>query len=152
MFIMSYSLIVFDLDGTLANIDHRKHLIEGDHKDWDSFFKACSEDTPNQAVVDVLWALSRQGYAIHIVSSRSGAVMEETHTWLHDWDIYDYVQNIWMREPGDFRPDYVFKQEWLKAMITNGVSISMVFDDRDQSVDMWRANGIPCFQVAQGDF
>jgi len=28
----------------------------------------------------------------------------------------------------------------------------MVFDDRDQVVEMWRANGIPCFQVAPGNF
>ena len=27
-----------------------------------------------------------------------------------------------------------------------------VFDDRNQVVDMWRSNGLTCFQVAKGDF
>ena len=27
-----------------------------------------------------------------------------------------------------------------------------VFDDRQQVVDMWRQNGLTCFQVADGDF
>ena len=27
-----------------------------------------------------------------------------------------------------------------------------VFDDRQQVVDMWRSNGLTCFQVADGDF
>ena len=30
--------------------------------------------------------------------------------------------------------------------------IFAVFDDRNQVVDMWRDNGITCFQVAEGDF
>jgi len=28
----------------------------------------------------------------------------------------------------------------------------MVFDDRQQVVDMWRQNGLTCFQVADGNF
>jgi len=28
----------------------------------------------------------------------------------------------------------------------------MVFDDRDKVVNMWRENGIPCLQVAPGNF
>ena len=30
--------------------------------------------------------------------------------------------------------------------------VAMVFDDRQQVVDMWRQNGLTTFQVAQGDF
>ena len=31
-------------------------------------------------------------------------------------------------------------------------NVDMVFDDRQQVVDMWRANGLTCFQVAEGNF
>jgi hypothetical protein len=27
-----------------------------------------------------------------------------------------------------------------------------VFEDRDRMVKMWRAAGVPCFQVAEGEF
>ena len=31
-------------------------------------------------------------------------------------------------------------------------NVAMVFDDRQQVVDMWRKNGLTTFQVADGDF
>ena len=40
-----YRHIVFDLDGTLANIEHRLHYLDEDPKNWDAFFAACSEDS-----------------------------------------------------------------------------------------------------------
>lgn len=30
--------IIFDIDGTLANIDHRLHHLEGFNPNWKSFF------------------------------------------------------------------------------------------------------------------
>jgi len=33
-----------------------------------------------------------------------------------------------------------------------GYTPSVVFDDRDRVVKMWRENGIRCFQVAEGNF
>ena len=33
-------LAVFDLDGTLADVRHRLHHIEGRRRDWDAFFSA----------------------------------------------------------------------------------------------------------------
>jgi hypothetical protein len=47
-------------------------------------------------------------------------------------------------------PDNDLKQMWLDTI---GVDkVAMVFDDRNQVVDMWRSNGLTCFQVAKGDF
>ena len=34
----------------------------------------------------------------------------------------------------------------------DGFDPDVVFDDRDQVVEMWRANGIPVVQTAEGDF
>jgi len=31
--------VIFDLDGTLCDITHRLHFIEGDNKDWDGFYR-----------------------------------------------------------------------------------------------------------------
>ena len=39
-------LIIVDLDGTIADERHRRHFIEGDDKDWLSYFKACGDDEP----------------------------------------------------------------------------------------------------------
>ena len=41
-------LVIFDLDGTLANADHRQYLIERTPKDWDAYFAClCPKDAPN---------------------------------------------------------------------------------------------------------
>ena len=41
---------------------------------------------------------------------------------------------------------------WLDDIFPDKNDIFAVFDDRQQVVDMWRANGLTCFQVAEGDF
>lgn len=42
-------LYIFDLDGTLALIEHRLHFIQGPKKDWRGFFGAVGDDSPNEA-------------------------------------------------------------------------------------------------------
>ena len=32
------------------------------------------------------------------------------------------------------------------------IVFDLAFDDRDRVVAMWREEGVPCFQVAPGDF
>jgi hypothetical protein len=41
------------------------------------------------------------------------------------------------------------KEKWLKQAIKQGKEIEMVFDDRKKVVDMWRRNGIFCFDCNQ---
>ena len=58
-----------------------------------------------------------------------------------------------MRPSGDTTPDDVLKLNWLKeGMFGNKADIMAVFDDRNKVVDMWRSEGITCFQVAEGNF
>ena len=44
-----------------------------------------------------------------------------------------------------FTPDDVLKQNWLNDL--DKKDILCVFDDRQKVVDMWRKNGLSCFQV-----
>ena len=79
--------VVFDLDGTLANDQARKHYLLQAHKDWHSYFEACHTDTPNMAIVNLLHALAHDGHIIEIWSGRSsGPLMaswrQKTIQWL----------------------------------------------------------------------
>ena len=49
--------IIFDIDGTLMDIEHRKKFVEQKPKDWNSFREMTSEDTPNLDVFAVAIAL-----------------------------------------------------------------------------------------------
>ena len=167
--------IVFDLDGTLADNTHRQYLLdEGGPGKWDKFNAACDGDVPNSPVIEVAKALYRDGDHIEIWSGRSESVQEITLDWLwreagvrvarmvpkkFDWQRREkwgsaewLVDRLLMRPVGDHRPDEVLKREFLKRSRERDFSPDLVFDDRKRVVDMWRSEGVPCFQVAEGDF
>ena len=146
-------IVIFDLDGTLALIDKRRDLATKDNGkfDWDVFFDPdnIDLDTPNQTVIDMANLLHSQGYSIYIFSGRSDVTEDATMDWLDKHNVnYDLLQ---MRPQGLlYKPDNDLKQDWLNVIKKDRVA--MVFDDRNQVVDMWRDNGLTTFQVADGDF
>ena len=148
-------IYIFDLDGTLANIDHRKHFIEGERKSWSSFYKACVDDTPNTPVIATMELLLNTGAEIQIFSGREDSVRKETKAWLTEHTSLN-VKNttLLMRPTGDSTPDDELKRNWYENVLTAGERrrVVAVFDDRDKVVRMWRSMGVPCFQVAPGDF
>ncbi|PCI61367.1 MAG: hypothetical protein COB37_08400 [Kordiimonadales bacterium] len=139
---------VFDLDGTLALVEHRKHFVRNGGRQWRAFFKACVDDGPNTPVINSLLALQAAGHRIEIWSGRSDAVKAETIAWLQQHGI-DPALLIHMRPTGNNVPDDELKQSWLRACVTWP---DAVYDDRDKVVAMWRREGVACFQVAPGDF
>lgn len=141
-------IVIFDLDGTLANIDHRRSLVEGNNIDWDSFYKACVDDIPNEVVIKMFNLLQNEGYVMVIFSGRGEIVRKESYQWLRKNGIKPDM--FLMRPEGDFTSDDELKRNWLK--IINKNDIFCVFDDRDKVVKMWRDEGVTCFQVAEGNF
>ena len=145
--------IIVDLDGTLANIEHRLHLIRGPKKDWNAFFLACSEDSPVSSVIDLVSALIKgagTGCETFIFSGRSEAVQEETLEWLSKHIHWPY--SLTMRPKRDFRPDEVLKAEFADRHNLNAKNVLCVIDDRRRVVEMWRAKGFLCLQVADHNF
>jgi len=145
------AIVIFDLDGTLALIDHRRHLVECDKPDWPAFFAACDEDQPNVPVIEIFEALKAEGHTMWIWSGRSDEVERDTVSWL----MFECIEfdRLMMRPEGDFTPDDELKKSWLKKYFPiNKDNLLCVFDDRDKVVKMWRDEGITCLQVAPGDF
>lgn len=145
--------IVFALDGTLANIEHRLHFIQNKPKDWPAFFRACADDTPNLPLCDLAYSLVPDN-EIEVWSCRSDIVRAESVAWLNHYVFIaseDLGYKLRMRKDGDYRVDHVVKAEWLEALPDDEWP-DLVFDDRKQVVDMWRAHGIVCCQVAPGEF
>ena len=146
------NIVIFDLDGTLANIDKRRKLATKNGKmNWNVFFNPdnIDLDTPNQAVINMANILYSQDYIIYILSGRSDKTYEATIDWLSKYKVnYDLL--IMRPQNQLYKKDSDLKQSWLDTIGKDRVS--MVFDDRQQVVDMWRQNGLPTFQVADGDF
>lgn len=143
---------VFDIDGTLANCDHRLHHIQKEPKDWRSFFDACHLDTPHRHIVQLAKHLQSAGAHIVFVSGRSSLCRDQTIAWLEKHGLF-VGTNIWMRQDGDHRDDDVVKIEILEHMLKSyGYAPAMAFEDRTRVVAAWRKAGIPCAQVAEGNF
>ena len=149
-------IVIFDLDGTLADITARRKLATKDNGklDWDVFFDRdnIKLDVPNQKVVDMARMINdTDRYQIFILSGRSKSTYRTTQQWLIQNDIP--FDDLIMR-PTDKHHHYMkdsdLKQMWLDSIGKD--SVAMVFDDRQQVVDMWRDNGLTVFQVDKGDF
>lgn len=145
-------VVIFDLDGTLALIDARRQMAlrPNGKLDWDIFFdpKNIALDQPNHAVINMFKMLKSQGYEMMILSGRDARSLDETTAWLHAHGIFFDV--LIMRPKGSYTPDDVLKKTWLDGIGADRVFC--VFDDRDKVVQMWRDNGLTCFQVAPGNF
>ena len=109
-------LYIFDLDGTLALINHRRHFVERpscphcgwikecDHSrdgtrpkfspNWPAFFAACVDDKPNLPVIKTLQALRQSGSEVWIWSGRSDEVKAQTVAWLQKHGCFGFPTNV----------------------------------------------------------
>jgi len=143
--------VLFDIDGTLADIAHRRVHLEGSRPDWHSFNDLMGEDTPNEAVVSLYKTLWNSGqYELVLLSGRNECFRAITEQWLI-WNEIPFA-NLIMRADKDQRADHIVKQEFLDRLLAMGKTIAFAVDDRQQVVDMWRRNQITCLQCDVGNF
>jgi len=143
--------IVFDIDGTLANLNHRLHYMKDRPKNWKGFHKGIREDSVYEDVVWLLKMFQASGCRIVIATGRSERQKEDTVWWLENVAKITF-DAIYMREKNDYRDDGIVKKEMLDQMRLDGYDPFMVFDDRNSVVAAWRVCGVRCMQVAPGDF
>lgn len=148
---MTSKSIIVDLDGTLCNIDHRLHHIKGERKDWDAFFAGIMDDSVNEWCVEIVTGMQKMGAEILFITGRMWKYEDVTHDWIkHIAGIRHW--SLFMREDGDYRPDWEVKQDIYRLMIMPYDNVLFALDDRQQVVDMWRRNGVTCLQCAKGDY
>jgi hypothetical protein len=151
-------LLVLDIDGTLSDCTHRQHLALGG--DWDEFHEHMQEDPPQTMVLDVVRAMSlHHAGDLHVIclTGRPEQYRSETLAWLEGvadlCEGDDFVELI-MRPKGDtsrdvdLKPRLLSESEWAFY----GPDKTLIFEDREAVVAMWRDLGYTCFQTAQGAF
>lgn len=135
-------MIIFDLDGTLADCEHRRHFVQRQHcfacgnneaygemvgcicmktkftPDWKAFYEACDQDKPIEPVIEIFQSLIfenhiRQGKEIQIWSGRCESVREKTQAWLDKYVWGSPSVPLKMRPIGDNTPDDELKERWM---------------------------------------
>lgn len=152
-------MYIFDLDGTLANIEHRLYLLadKTDKDRWRNFYASCVADKPMPSAILTMGMIS-QFADVKIWTGRSDEVAKETVTWLAEHAglvVDDPIAKgvLRMRPDGDCRPDWELKQEWLEELPSlDRARLIAVFEDRSRVVEMYRGHGVQVFQVSKGEY
>jgi hypothetical protein len=163
--------VIFDLDGTLANVDARRKLATKPNGklDWDVFFDSSNIklDVPNEPVVKMAQMFAENDFNVVIFSGRNDRSFHTTKSWLSNnripfqklimrpdkflnWGEKIANGNIATQEMR-FMPDEILKKHMLDLFVDID-DVFLVVDDRQKVVDMWRNLGLNTFQVAPGDF
>jgi len=132
--------IIVDIDGTIANHNGVRSPYDYEKVEGDAFVGVVG-DAVNRY---------KQDHQIIFVSGRDGSCRSKTVRWLRKNGFQDPL--LLMRNISDKRQDDEVKKEFLDKCILPHYTVSVVFDDRNRVVSMWRANGLTCFQVQDGDF
>ena len=136
-----HTAVIVDIDGTLA---HNKS--GRSYYDWSRVY----EDDVDEEIRSLVNALAEE-HSVIVVSGRSDECHKETRRWLvHNHISFDALI---MRKADDSRKDAIVKREIFDEHIRDNYIVKLVFDDRQQTIDMWRQElGLKALQVADGNF
>lgn len=132
--------VMVDIDGTVA--------LRGARSPFDE--TKVGEDEPNHPVITLVQTMHHSGYSIVFTSGRTEECRRDTETWLRKHVVEDFA--LFMRASGDVRKDSIIKTEIYERDVRPRYNVLCVLDDRNQVVQAWRASGLTCLQVADGDF
>ncbi len=153
-YLSGQNVVICDLDGTLCDIVHRRHLVETVPKNWKAFFENIAGDTLREDVWGkVMDVCSGNGAKLIFVSARPETYREITEAWLKanlpQKYLKIYVAALIMREAHDNRPDTEVKAEIFDKFLKK-LKIVRVFDDRPSVIQMWRSKGLQVEDVGDG--
>lgn len=161
-----------DLDGTLADVEHRRHHVRpsvpiwaGEYDavpldepikpkfkpNWKAFFDEMSLDPVDPACEQILREFSAY-YPIVYATGRPDNYKEKTEAWLDENGLRFPGSSLFMRARNDMRKDDIVKEIILEFEVKTRYNVFFALDDRDQVVKMLRKHGIKVMQVAEGDF
>lgn len=139
---MGIRCIICDIDGTIANDEHRQHYLQNTPRDWTGYFNAMNDDKPISYTIRLLSILGEGDDQIILATGRPETHREITHDWMELHKVgYDLML---MRKEHDFRPDYIIKKEMLEYLRAHDYEPWLAIEDRPEVVTMWRDNNIPC--------
>lgn len=142
-------IVVCDLDGTLCDIEHRRHFVQGENKDWKGFFDNMDKDTVRLDVLAMLDEAMESGQKIIFVSARPEDYRGVTEKWLSD-NIDIQYECLIMREENDRRQDTLVKKDIYTKYLSH-LDIDTVIDDRPSVIRMWQGFGLDVVDVGNGE-
>ncbi len=132
--------VICDLDGTLA--------LMGKRNPFDA--STCEQDRLSFSVAGFLNLICPY-FTIFYFSGREEKYRVQTLNWLSAHSM-DFHKALVMRPTGNSEKDVIIKGRMFEEHIRGKYNVHVVLDDRDQVVEGWRALGLNCWQVNEGNF
>jgi FMN phosphatase YigB (HAD superfamily) len=145
---LAEEIVIFDIDGTLADISQRVHHVRRKPKNWNAFNEGMAMDKAIRSMVRLCNILYASGLYIVLCSGRNEKNRPETIEWLSRQGVN--YHELLLRKDEDFRSDAIVKREILATLDKS--RIIFVVEDRSRVVEMWRSEGLVCLQCAPGEF
>lgn len=148
-------VVLCDIDGTLADCEHRRHFLDGEKKDWAGFFGEMHKDPLRDDVLkDVLDMCNKENAYLIIVSARPEKYRDVTEKWLDNVFIGTQCGEgrvgLIMRENHDKGDDVITKGQMYDKYFKK-LDVVAVFDDRPKVIRMWRDKGLAVVDVGNGE-
>lgn len=144
---MKPNAVIFDMDGTLADVSGIRHHIvppnpkpKGWFKDFHAFHSESVNVPANPHVVNHAQCASLLGNKVLIVTARRAMYRNQTAWFLALNNIPSDA--LYMRGDKDGRPDYEVKKDIL-ASIRTRYNVIHAVDDNPAVIKLWQENGIP---------
>ncbi len=139
---------IYDVDGTLANVDPYLHYVRGSNRDYDAFHGASINALPNMDVLEMLNNSVSDGHSILIVTSRKEKYRGLTSMWLAKNNIRSH--GLFMRADNDNRPDYEAKKDMLDK-ISALWDVTHAVDDNPNVIKLWQDHNISTTKIGNWD-
>ncbi len=142
--------VIFDIDGTLADVREIKHHLTGDVVDYDLYHKLAQDAPPVEPIVIAAVSMVALGLSPLIVTARKAKYMDDTVIFLRRNNIpFDM---IFMRQDDDDRTDVDLKRDILKRIRSMDYDVKLAYDDNPEIIDLWVSEGIPAVFVPNRGF
>lgn len=135
---------IFDIDGTLANCEHRMHYIKHKPKNYKAFYATGHLDSPMHPMCQLARTIDATEHS-HIIfcTGRPEEMRAATTAWLLEHALVRSGPiSLYMRADNDYRQDTVVKDELYDRILADGFQPQLVFDDRPRVCDMWKSRGL----------
>lgn len=141
-------VVIFDIDGTIADNSGRTHYITNKKQDWESYNKETYTDKPMQAMLNQLDIIGLVSPVI-LLTGRANSTRGATIQWLRDHGIsYNITANpekmsrksicLIMRKDEDRTPNDQYKKKEVYRLKANFVNPILAFDDDEKCRKMFR--------------
>ena len=136
-------LVLCDIDGTVANNDHRQNVLKA-FDDWDEFFSLLKDDEPIQVIIEMVKHEVEFNNHLIFLTGRPEKYRKMTEDWLSKY--FDNGFSLLMRKDGDRRNKIIVKEEIFNENFKKS-QIKACFENDPELVKLWQKLGLNVIDI-----